>query len=76
MTEQHAAREAVGTILVGCGNRGVNAHGLLARQSPALELVAVCDVDAARLRAAPARTLIGPDASWGETRQTPHRPTN
>jgi predicted dehydrogenase len=37
MTEQRGAGEAVvGTILVGCGNRGVNAHGRLATQSPVL----------------------------------------
>src|SRR5438132_823516 len=53
MTEQNASGEAVvGTILVGCGNRGVHAHGRLAQQLPTFELVAVCDVDEARLRAA------------------------
>jgi predicted dehydrogenase len=44
--------ERAKTVLIGCGNRGVNGHGRRARQSRALELVAVCDVDAARLEGA------------------------
>ncbi|HEV2122047.1 MAG TPA: Gfo/Idh/MocA family oxidoreductase, partial [Chloroflexota bacterium] len=40
----------VTTALIGCGNRGVNAHGTAARQSQKLDLVAVCDLDEARLR--------------------------
>ncbi|MBI3973901.1 MAG: Gfo/Idh/MocA family oxidoreductase [Chloroflexi bacterium] len=40
------------TVLIGCGNRGVSGHGRRARRSQSLELVAVCDIDAARLEAA------------------------
>jgi predicted dehydrogenase len=40
------------TVLIGCGNRGVNGHGRRARGSRSLELVAVCDVDEGRLAAA------------------------
>jgi predicted dehydrogenase len=42
----------VGVALIGCGNRGVNAHGKLAHDSSTLRLVAVCDVDEARAAAA------------------------
>lgn len=46
--------DRVSTVLIGCGGRGVGKHGVLATQSPKLELVAVCDVDEERLRAASA----------------------
>jgi predicted dehydrogenase len=50
-------REApVGVVLVGCGGRGVQAHGAHAARSERLRLLAVCDPDAARREAA-ARAL-------------------
>src|SRR6266542_1237147 len=42
----------VGVVLVGCGGRGVQAHGKHAVQSEKLRLVAVCDLDDARREAA------------------------
>lgn len=51
--------EKVTTVLIGCGGRGVGKHGVLAKESPKLELVAVCDVDEERLRVA-ASTLDVP----------------
>ena len=42
----------VTTALIGCGGRGVNAHGALARRSEKLDLVAVCDLDDERRTAA------------------------
>ncbi|HLH74430.1 MAG TPA: Gfo/Idh/MocA family oxidoreductase [Chloroflexota bacterium] len=44
--------EKVTTVLIGCGARGVGKHGVLAKNSSKLELVAVCDIDETRLRAA------------------------
>lgn len=44
--------EKVTTVLIGCGNRGVQGLGVRTRQSENLELLAACDVDAARLAAA------------------------
>src|SRR5581483_4675419 len=46
--------EQVTTVLIGCGNRGLNALGAWAKQSSKLQLVAVCDVYEARLEAAEA----------------------
>jgi len=43
---------SVGVALIGCGNRGVNSHGKVARNTPNLRLVAVCDVDEERAAAA------------------------
>ncbi len=51
MSEQS---EQVTTVLIGCGNRGLNALGAWAKRSSKLRLVAVCDVDEARLEAAEA----------------------
>ena len=42
----------VGIVLVGCGGRGVQAHGAHAVRSQRLRLLAVCDPDAARREAA------------------------
>lgn len=42
----------VTTALIGAGNRGVAAHGQGAQRSSKLDLIAVCDVDPARARAA------------------------
>jgi predicted dehydrogenase len=44
----------VTVALIGCGSRGVQALGRAAREAAALDLLAVCDLDAARLRAAAA----------------------
>jgi predicted dehydrogenase len=52
-------------ILVGCGNRGVNAHGKLAAASDTLRLVAVCDVDEARMRAASAQLGVPGERDLG-----------
>lgn len=59
MTDTHARQPAnspshspVGIALIGCGNRGVNAHGKMAKSLPGLRLAAVCDVDEARAAAA------------------------
>ena len=49
----------VRAALVGCGNRGVNGLGRAILQSSTVELVAVSDVDAARMRAA-SETLGAP----------------
>ncbi|MBI3973278.1 MAG: Gfo/Idh/MocA family oxidoreductase [Chloroflexi bacterium] len=46
----------VTTVLIGCGGRGVRAHGAHAVRSDKLQLVAVCDLDDAR-RAAASREL-------------------
>ncbi len=43
---------AVTTVLIGCGGRGIQAHGKLAKQSEKLDLLAVCDLDDARRTAA------------------------
>lgn len=42
----------VGTVLIGCGGRGVGAHGSHAVKSGKLQLLAVCDLDDARREAA------------------------
>jgi predicted dehydrogenase len=42
----------VTTVLIGCGGRGVGAHGTHAVRSEKLDLVAVCDLDDARREAA------------------------
>ena len=42
----------VTTALIGAGNRGVSAHGQGAQRTDSLKLVAVCDVDADRAKAA------------------------
>ena len=59
MAEQRAERGSegnrVGVALVGCGNRGVNSHGILAKESTAVSLVAVCDVDEQRVEEAEAK---------------------
>jgi predicted dehydrogenase len=46
------SEDRITTALIGCGNRGVNALGAAAKRSAKLDLVAVCDVDEARLEAA------------------------
>lgn len=46
-----SAMRKMTTVLIGCGGRGVRAHGAWARQSEKLDLLAVCDVDEVRLRA-------------------------
>src|SRR5688500_12213157 len=46
------AVKKVTTALIGAGNRGVAAHGQGALRSDTLNLVAVCDVDADRAKAA------------------------
>jgi UDP-N-acetyl-2-amino-2-deoxyglucuronate dehydrogenase len=48
--------EPVGVVLVGCGGRGVGAHGAAAVRSDKLNLIAVCDLDEER-RDAAARQL-------------------
>jgi predicted dehydrogenase len=50
--------EKVTVALVGCGNRGVNAHGVLAKQSKSVDLIAVCDVDESRVEAAEAKLEV------------------
>jgi predicted dehydrogenase len=55
----------VTTALIGAGNRGVAAHGQGAQRSEKLDLIAVCDVDAAR--AEKAAEQLGCDA------ETDHR---
>lgn len=47
-----AGMDQVGVVLIGCGGRGVRALGAHARQSEKFHLVAVCDADEQRLRAA------------------------
>ena len=42
----------VTTALIGCGQRGPGGHGKVAKASEKLELVAVCDIDEARAKAA------------------------
>lgn len=42
----------VTTALIGCGQRGLRAHGVAAKASEKVELIAVCDVNEARARAA------------------------
>src|SRR6185437_932533 len=42
----------VGVVLVGCGGRGVGAHGAAAVRSAKLNLIAVCDLDDRRREAA------------------------
>ena len=42
----------VTTALIGCGQRGLRAHGGAAKASEKVELMAVCDVDESRARAA------------------------
>jgi predicted dehydrogenase len=60
-----AQGDAVGVALIGCGNRGVNSHGKVAKNAPNLRLAAVCDVD--EQRAAAASDLLGVPA------ETDHR---
>lgn len=52
--------EPVKLALIGCGNRGVNALGVTMRDLPAIDLVAVSDVDEARMEAAAEQ--LGTDA--------------
>jgi len=42
----------VTTALIGCGQRGPGGHGKVAKASEKLELVAVCDIDESRAKAA------------------------
>lgn len=49
---------AVRAALIGCGGRGINAHGAWMRQSPQFDLVAVCDLDKARRSAASDRLQV------------------
>ena len=44
----------ISTVLIGCGGRGVKALAACAKKSQKLELLAVCDLDEARLSAAAA----------------------
>ena len=42
--------EKVTTALIGCGQRGPRGHGIAAKKSEKLELLAVCDIDEVRAR--------------------------
>ena len=63
--------ERAKTVLIGCGNRGVNGHGRRARRSRALELVAVCDVDAERLAEASRELEVPGEADYRRLLQRP-----
>jgi len=55
---------AVTTVLIGCGGRGVRAHGAWTKSSPKFELLAVCDLDAARREAAGAQLGVPAEADY------------
>lgn len=63
--------ERAKTVLIGCGNRGVTGHGRRARQSRALELVAVCDVDAGRLAGAARQLEVPGEADYRRLLERP-----